>query len=343
VTYLLPTSGPAKPLVYLRASDSTPETLGLRAVAQVGGIVLTAAEAGVYRIESTLEFATAPTNIMAQTLLDLVALVAQIQGLSQTGTLLPLTGLAGTTIAPGVYDITGATGVTLTVTLDAGGDPDAIFVFRVTGTTTFGAGNVIALAGGAQSCNVYWLLDGAAAAGGAANLKGTIICIAGGMAPGAGLVLEGRLLSTSGALTLTGSTQTLPAGTPSTDLSLDLNLLAEFAYYTGVLGVADATQASGVGSIGSGSGGTIVMANQVGKIYTLADVSMDVHFDVSIDGVAQPDCTRHFEGHEDTHGSSMILMCTATVDVGATIATRFASTLGGVVIGNRSAFAWKLA
>jgi hypothetical protein len=335
------TSGPAKPLVYSSASDSATQALGLRAVANVGGITLTAAEAGVYRIESTIEFATSPTNIVAQALLDLNALVAQIQALSQTGTLAPAIA-SGQVILPGVWDITGATGGTLTNTFDAGGDPDAIFVMRINGTMTFNAGNTHALAGGAQACNIYWLLDGAAAAGGGVDIKGSLICIAGGMAPGAGMVLEGRILSTSGALTLTGSTQTLPSGTPSTDLALDLHLLSGFSYYTGVLGIADTTQVSGVGAVGSGSGGSIVMAEQVGTIYTLADESMDVHFDIVAGGVSPAGCRRHFTGHEASHGETTVLLCIASLAAGDTMAVSFSSTLGGVVIGNRAAFAWRL-
>jgi hypothetical protein len=70
---------------------------------------------------------------------------------------------------------------------------------------------------------------------------------------------------------------------------------------------------------------------------------MDVHFDVQIAGVTAPDCARHFEGTLATHGSSVILMCVAALVEGDTVLTRFDSTLGGVVIGNRGAFALRLA
>jgi len=335
-------AGAFAPSVYVNDSSSTPQTLALRATATVNNTTLTAPSTGIYRMESTIEFATTPTNIVAQALLDLNAMVTQIQALTSSGGL-SSTISNGQVIVPGVFDLTGASTASGTTTFDAAGDADAIFVVRVSGTMTFNAGNTHALANGAQACNIYWLLAGAASAGGGADLKGNIICIAGGMAPGGGLDLEGRLLSTSGALSLTGSTQVLPSGTPSTDLAIDLNLLAEFAYYTGVGTIADSTQAGGAGSVGSGSGGTITLGKQVGTIYTTTSVAMDVHFDVKVAGVTQPDCTRHFEGNLTTHGSSVILMCVASVNEGDTILTSFESTLGGVVIGNRGALVWRLA
>lgn len=336
------TSGPAAPLIYETASSGVAQTLGLRAVASVDNITLTASQSGTYRIEATIEFETVPTNIVAQALIDLNSLVTQINALTATGTH-GNSFTSGETITPGVYDISGATTGTLNNTFDAGGDADAIFVFRVDGTMTFNTGNTHILANGAQACNIYWLATGAVSAGSSATVKGNVICTAGGFAPGTGLNLEGRILSTSGALTLTASVQVLPSGTPSTDLAIDLHLLGEFAYYTGAGGIADTTQVSGVGSIGSGTGGTVVMEEQVGTTYTLAYEAMDVHFEIVTGGVLSPNCERHFTGHEASHGETTVLLCVAAVSAGDTIIIRFSSTLGGVVIGNRGSFAWKLA
>jgi hypothetical protein len=89
-----------------------------------------------------------------------------------------LTGtLAGTTVTPGVYcvDSTAKTG---TFTLDAQGDPNAVFIFLVDGSTGTGAltgtsFNVVAI-NGANPCNVYWQVDAAATLTGS-NFMGTIL------------------------------------------------------------------------------------------------------------------------------------------------------------------------
>lgn len=63
------------------------------------------------------------------------------------------TELAGRTLQPGVYsgDTLGLTG---TVTLDAGDNPDAVFVFLAASTLITGSASVVALLNGANPCNV---------------------------------------------------------------------------------------------------------------------------------------------------------------------------------------------
>ena len=62
--------------------------------------------------------------------------------------------LGGTTKAAGVYCTASGIGVTGTLTLDGGGDPNATFVFQA-GTSLITAGNIV-LINGAQAKNVYW-------------------------------------------------------------------------------------------------------------------------------------------------------------------------------------------
>ncbi|MEV6150004.1 ice-binding family protein [Nonomuraea sp. NPDC052129] len=64
--------------------------------------------------------------------------------------------LEGMTLEPGVYTAASSIELTGTVTLDAQGDPDAVFIFQI-GTAFFtGPDSDVELVGGAQDCNVFW-------------------------------------------------------------------------------------------------------------------------------------------------------------------------------------------
>jgi MSHA biogenesis protein MshQ len=109
------------------------------------------------------------------------------------------------TLAPGIYDISGAGSLGGVITLDAGYDPDAIFVFRFAGAFNVAAAAKIILAKGAKRCNVFWL-GGAGVATGAVNIgassevKGTFMSHGGASNSGGGVFMAGRQLSTLGAV-----------------------------------------------------------------------------------------------------------------------------------------------
>jgi hypothetical protein len=62
------------------------------------------------------------------------------------------------------------------VTLDAEGDPDAVFIIQIVGAlgATAATGNVI-LTNGAQSANVFWIVEGAVSTGAGTHMEGTIL------------------------------------------------------------------------------------------------------------------------------------------------------------------------
>src|SRR5579864_2620280 len=64
--------------------------------------------------------------------------------------------LAGQTLNAGVYNSASSIGLTGVLTLDGGGDPNAVFVFQAGSTLTTASASSIVLINGAQSCNVYW-------------------------------------------------------------------------------------------------------------------------------------------------------------------------------------------
>ena len=97
----------------------------------------------------------------AQAHADLVAAYTEVA--ARTGGA-PLAGaLAGATLTPGLHTIAGAASNTGTVTLDGGGDPNAVFVFQVNGALAMAAGSHVVLTNGARASRVFWQVNGAGA------------------------------------------------------------------------------------------------------------------------------------------------------------------------------------
>lgn len=109
--------------------------------------------------------------------------------------------LVGAVLSPGLYTIAGAASNTGTVTLDGGGDPDAVFVFQINGALSFAAGSQVVLTNGAQASRVFWQVNGAGAIGAGGRFVGTMIATD-AVAMGNGTLVNGRAIALNGALTL---------------------------------------------------------------------------------------------------------------------------------------------
>ena len=104
-------------------------------------------------------------------------------------------------IYPGTYHTVGATDMNGNFTLDARGDPNAVFVININGALTVGGGFNILLINSASLCNVYWLIDGGFTLGAGSVFRGTVIA-SGAITLLEGSSLLGRGLSTAGAISL---------------------------------------------------------------------------------------------------------------------------------------------
>ncbi|GEL99306.1 ice-binding family protein [Cellulomonas terrae] len=124
----------------------------------------------------------------------------------------PLGGveLGGLTLEPGVYDTGGVIELNGNLTLDANGDPEAVFVFHSTATLLAGAASSITFIDGATACNLYWRVPSSADIMAGSQFAGTILAEA-TIAFRAGATLTGRAMSQSGQVTLITNTITLPA------------------------------------------------------------------------------------------------------------------------------------
>lgn len=120
------------------------------------------------------------------------------------------TELGGQVLGPGVYDSSAGTfGITGTVALDAGGDPDALFVFQMGSTLTTASASTVSLVNGAQACNVYWQVGSSATLGTNSNFAGNVLALS-SITVTTGVTVEGRALARNGAVTLDTDTITRP-------------------------------------------------------------------------------------------------------------------------------------
>jgi len=109
--------------------------------------------------------------------------------------------LVGKTFTAGVYKSTSSLALSGDVTLDAQGDPAAVFIFQISSTLTTGSGSHVVLANGAKACNVFWQVGSSATLGTNSVFKGNILALT-SITITTGVNLQGRALARNGAVTL---------------------------------------------------------------------------------------------------------------------------------------------
>lgn len=122
--------------------------------------------------------------------------------------------LGGLTLAPGLYVNSSTSGISGTgangiLTLDAGGDANAVWIFKMGSTLVTDAGTSIVLAGGAQAKNIYWSVGTSATLGTNSIFYGNILADQ-AITLTTGSTLYGRALTRIAAVTLDSSTITKP-------------------------------------------------------------------------------------------------------------------------------------
>lgn len=117
-----------------------------------------------------------------------------------------LTGqdLGGLTLNPGVYCFSSSAQLTGTLTLNAQGNPDAVFVFQIGSTLTTGTGAAVRVINGgpATGCGVSWQVATSATLGTGTAFVGNLIAVASNTLNTGALVSPGRVLARNAAVTL---------------------------------------------------------------------------------------------------------------------------------------------
>jgi hypothetical protein len=165
-----------------------------------------------------------------------------------------LTFGSGEVLAPGVYDLTGTPSIAGTLTMDGGGNQEAVFIIRGPGAFTTGAGTTVLLTGGAKPENIFWVSGAAMSTAAGTQMKGTMLGGgngAGAVTLGAGSVLEGRMFTKLGEITLGAAAE---VHIPTAASPVDLGALSTFAMWSSSGAVSDLADTTTYGDVGTAFG-----------------------------------------------------------------------------------------
>ena len=123
------------------------------------------------------------------------------------------TDLGGLTLLPGVYCFSSSAQLTGTLTLNAGGDPGAVWVFQIGSTLTTASNSSVVLENGAQQCNVFWQVGSSATLGTGTNFTGNIFALT-SITLTTDAIVFGRALAQNGAVTMDSNTVTISVCAP---------------------------------------------------------------------------------------------------------------------------------
>jgi hypothetical protein len=115
--------------------------------------------------------------------------------------------LAGLTLVSGVYNDSSSLFLSGTLTLDAQGNPNAVWIIQAGSTLITASNSKVNLIGGAQACHVFWEVGSSATLGTYTDFNGNILALT-SITAGTGAIIDGRLLAETGAVTLDNNTIT---------------------------------------------------------------------------------------------------------------------------------------
>jgi hypothetical protein len=195
----------------------------------------------------------------AQAVTDLQAAWLYLSTLTPTSAIGPVLG-SGQTLFAGVYSIAAAGSVVGALNFDAQGNANSVFVITTGGALTTAAGATVNLINGATACNVFWVAEGAISMAASTTMRGTLIAHNGAIDMGAGGILEGRELSTTGAVSVYGTTAYTPLGCGAPILTGPiapaLNSVACFTLFSALGAVSNSGITNISGDVGSNGGST---------------------------------------------------------------------------------------
>ncbi|TDE26867.1 DUF3494 domain-containing protein [Flavobacterium ranwuense] len=246
------------------------------------------------------------------------------------------------TISPGKYSVASAIEISGSLTLDAGGDPNALFVFKANGDLNMVAGTTIILKNGALPENVFWVAEGAIGIGANTIAKGILISHGYAIAVANASTLDGKMLTNSGAIAFGVGTCT----TPSKESSIiSLGSLSTFVAFTGSGAINNTGASVYNGNIASGSGATTSLAAATvnGTIFPpgntpetnsgYSNENTIATFSIYQGGVLIPNSIRKLKCNSNR--SNLSLQTIVDVLSGQTIDVKWNISSGTLALGNR--------
>jgi hypothetical protein len=156
--------------------------------------------------------------------------VAQACGNNLTGQ-----NLGGLTLTPGVYCFASSAQLTGTLTLDAQGDPNAVFLIQIGSTLTTASASSVVFVDGGQGSDLFWQVGSSATLGTTTEFAGNILALTSITLTTGANIQCGSALAINGAVTMdTNDVSTCDSGTtsapePGSAALLSLGLFLAFA------------------------------------------------------------------------------------------------------------------
>jgi hypothetical protein len=238
----------------------------------------------------------------------------------------------GEILLPGVYVVAGASSTAGILTLDGEGDTNAVFIIRIGAAFAGGAGTTVVLTNGASSNNIFWIAEGALSLAANTIMKGTLIANNAAASAAADTDLDGRMFSTTGAISFGPGTAAIPSG----DSYIDLGVLSSFVFFTTSGAVSNTEPSTITGDVGSNVGAITGFEMLDGNIYSPGAAPPPINntlvtFSIYQNGVL----VAHSGRTSDVNTSVMTLQALATVTAGQTIDVRWTVDDGQAMLGNR--------
>ncbi len=153
-----------------------------------GTVVGTTHAANAVALQAQNDTTTAYNNLAGQ------ALTTDLTG----------TDLGGLTLTPGVYRFSTSAQLTGALTLNALGNPNAVWVFQIGSTLTTASASSVVMTNGGSACNVFWQVGSSATLGTTTSFAGNILALV-SITLNTGANAVGRTLARTGAVTLGSS------------------------------------------------------------------------------------------------------------------------------------------
>jgi hypothetical protein len=262
--------------------------------------------------------------------------------------LLPVTNTSrvnfggGESIGPGKYNVNSAIEISGSLTLDAGGDPNALFVFNANGAINMVAGTTIILKNGALPENVFWVAEGAIGIGAGTIAKGIVMSHGYAVAVGDLSTLDGKLLTNAGAIAFGTGICTNPSKESSI---ISLGTLSTFVAFTGAGAINNTGASVYNGNIATGLGATTSLgaATVNGTIFPpgyspaansgYSTINTTATFSIYKGGVLIPNSVRKLKCNSNR--TNLTLQTIVDVASGEAIDVRWNISSGTLALGNR--------
>jgi len=299
--------------------------------------------AGTYAVTFNGEYNIDPGNVSSfittpKGVVDLLAAYGQLNAMTATmPTHLPSFG-SNEVLLPGVYSLPSNSTIAGNLYLNGNGSSNSTFIFKINGNLGIGDAVNIFLSNGAEARNIFWVAEGAISIGANSTLKGNFLSHGFAVAMGTACILEGRMLSTIGAITTNASTINIPLR----NSVVNLGILSTFALFTSS-GAVENTGASFIsGHVGSHVGAITGITETLNcKVFGPAtppypiDNSIFATFSVYQNNILIPTSTRAVISKVFKQ-DVITVVSKATITAGQNIDVRWNTTLGTLSLVNKS-------